>query len=186
MGDIITATVKVANPQGSVKKGEVVKAVIVRTRAPLRRADGSYLRFDSNAIVIIGDDGNPKGTRIFGPVARELRAKGHLILNPAELDGAGIWRRVWHVTLPQIRGIIATMLLLQIIGTMQIFTQAFVMTAGGPADSTLFYAYHLFNNAFRYFEMGYASAMSMTLCLVMVLYTVLQMRILRANENDLA
>ena len=77
IGDIIVGTVKDALPGAGVKKGEVVKAVIVRTRAPLRRADGSYLRFDSNAVVIIGEDGNPKGTRIFGPVARELRAKNY-------------------------------------------------------------------------------------------------------------
>ena len=77
LGDVIVATVKDAIPGGNVKKGEVVKAVIVRTRAPLRRADGSYLRFDSNAVVIIGEDGNPKGTRIFGPVARELRGKNY-------------------------------------------------------------------------------------------------------------
>ena len=67
-----------SSTDATVKKGEVVKAVIVRTRAPLRRADGSYLRFDSNAVVIIGEDGNPKGTRIFGPVARELRAKNYM------------------------------------------------------------------------------------------------------------
>ena len=61
-----------------MKKGEVTKAVVVRTKAPIRRADGSYLRFDSNAIVIINPDGNPKGTRIFGPVARELRGKNFM------------------------------------------------------------------------------------------------------------
>ena len=77
IGDIIVAVVKEAAPNMPVKKSEVVKAVIVRTKAALRRADGSYLRFDSNAIVIIGEDGNPKGTRIFGPVARELRAKNY-------------------------------------------------------------------------------------------------------------
>ena len=75
LGDVIVATVKDAIPGGNVKKGEVVKAVIVRTRAALRRPDGSYLRFDSNAIVIIDKDNNPRGTRIFGPVARELREK---------------------------------------------------------------------------------------------------------------
>ena len=78
VGDIITATVKAAAPQGTVKKGEVVKAVVVRTRAAIHRNDGSYLRFDSNAIVIIDVDGNPRGTRIFGPVARELRAKNFM------------------------------------------------------------------------------------------------------------
>lgn len=78
VGDIVTVNIKEASTDASVKKGEVVKAVIVRTKAPLRRADGSYLRFDSNAVVIIGDDGNPRGTRIFGPVARELRAKNFM------------------------------------------------------------------------------------------------------------
>lgn len=73
VGDIITAHVREAIPTASVKKGSVVKAVVVRTAAPIRRADGSVLRFDNNAIVIIDKDKNPKGTRIFGPVARELR-----------------------------------------------------------------------------------------------------------------
>ena len=73
IGDIIVASVKQATPGGVVKKGDVVKAVIVRTKKPIRRADGSYLRFDENAAVIIRDDKTPRGTRIFGPVARELR-----------------------------------------------------------------------------------------------------------------
>ena len=75
VGDIIKAHIKEAAPDGTVKKGEVVDAVVVRTRHPIRRSDGSYLRFDANAIVIIDKDQNPKGTRIFGPVARELRDK---------------------------------------------------------------------------------------------------------------
>ena len=73
IGDIIVASVKSATPGGVVKKGDVVIAVVVRTKKPLRRADGSYLRFDENAAVIIKDDKTPRGTRIFGPVARELR-----------------------------------------------------------------------------------------------------------------
>ena len=73
IGDIIIASVKEAIPGGTVKKGDVVKAVIVRTKKPIRRADGSYVRFDDNAAVIIRDDKTPRGTRIFGPVARELR-----------------------------------------------------------------------------------------------------------------
>ncbi len=75
VGDIITATVKEAIPDGTVKKGEVVRAVIVRSRAPLRRKDGTSVRFDSNAIVLIDNQKNPRGTRIFGPVPRELREK---------------------------------------------------------------------------------------------------------------
>ena len=73
IGDIIVASVKSATPGGVVKKGDVVKAVVVRTKKPIRIADGSYLRFDENAAVIIKDDKTPRGTRIFGPVARELR-----------------------------------------------------------------------------------------------------------------
>lgn len=75
--DVIVCTVKKAAPDGNVKKKKVVKAVVVRTAKEVRRKDGSYVRFDDNACVIIGDDGNPRGTLIFGPVARELRAKGY-------------------------------------------------------------------------------------------------------------
>lgn len=75
IGDIIVASVKQAIPNSPVKQGEVVRAVIVRTAQPLRRQDGSYIRFDDNAAVILSDAQNPKGTRIFGPVARELRDK---------------------------------------------------------------------------------------------------------------
>ncbi len=78
IGDVITVTVKQAAPGGQVKKGEVVKAVIVRTKRSVRRGDGSYIRFDDNAAVIIRDDKSPRGTRIFGPVARELREKGFM------------------------------------------------------------------------------------------------------------
>ena len=75
IGDIIVASVKVASPGGAVKKGDVVKAVVVRTKKGTRRPDGSYIRFDENAAVIIKEDKSPRGTRIFGPVARELREK---------------------------------------------------------------------------------------------------------------
>jgi len=75
VGDIVTAAVKEATPGGLVKKGEVVKVVVVRTVAPVRRTDGSYLRFDRNAGVVIDENKNPRGTRVFGPVARELRDK---------------------------------------------------------------------------------------------------------------
>ncbi len=79
IGDVVVATVKSAAPQGTVKKSEVVKAVIVRTSKEWRRKDGSSIRFDDNAAVILDTDGeNPKGTRIFGPVARELREKGYM------------------------------------------------------------------------------------------------------------
>ena len=75
VGDVITAHVRDAIPTASIKKGTVIKAVVVRTAAPIRRTDGSVLRFDHNAIVVIDKDNNPRGTRIFGPVARELREK---------------------------------------------------------------------------------------------------------------
>ena len=75
MGDVIVASVKKATPGGVVKKGEVVRAVIIRTAQPYRRPDGSYIRFDENAAAILTDKNNPKGTRIFGPVAKELREK---------------------------------------------------------------------------------------------------------------
>ena len=78
IGDVVVATVKKAAPGGVVKKGEVVKAVIVRSKKGVKRADGSYIKFDENSAVIIKEDKNPKGTRIFGPVARELREKDYL------------------------------------------------------------------------------------------------------------
>jgi len=78
VGDIIVAAVKEAAPNGVVKKGDVVKAVVVRTKKEIRRPDGSYIAFSENAAVIIDDNGNPKGTRIFGPVARELRDKNFM------------------------------------------------------------------------------------------------------------
>ena len=78
IGDVIVASVRKATPGGTVKKGEVVKAVIVRSKRGVRREDGSYVRFDENAAVIIKEDHNPKGTRIFGPVARELRERDYM------------------------------------------------------------------------------------------------------------
>ncbi len=84
IGDIIVCSVKDAIPGGQVKKGEVVKAVIVRTVKENRRADGSYIRFDENAAVIVKDDGEPRGTRIFGPVARELRDKRFILIKTSQ------------------------------------------------------------------------------------------------------
>ena len=78
IGDVVVASVRKAQPGGTVKKGEVVKAVIVRSAKGVRRADGTYVRFDDNAAVLIKDDRNPRGTRIFGPVARELRDKDYM------------------------------------------------------------------------------------------------------------
>jgi large subunit ribosomal protein L14 len=78
VGDVIVVTVKEATPNGAVKKGDVVRAVVVRCKKEVRRADGSYIKFDDNAAVIIDNAGNPRGTRIFGPVARELRDKRYM------------------------------------------------------------------------------------------------------------
>ena len=78
IGDVVVASVRKAAPGGQVKKGDVVKAVVVRTVRPVRRAAGTYVRFDENAAVLLGDDKNPRGTRIFGPVARELRDKEYM------------------------------------------------------------------------------------------------------------
>ena len=78
VGDIIVCSVREADPDGSVKKGDVVKAVIVRTKGKQRRADGSYVKFDTNSCVLIDEKGNPKGTRIFGPVDRKTREKGYI------------------------------------------------------------------------------------------------------------
>ena len=83
VGDIIVCHVKESSTEASVKKGTVVRAVVVRTKSPVRRRDGSYLRFDENACVIVNNDGTPKGTRIFGPVARELRQKYMKIISLA-------------------------------------------------------------------------------------------------------
>ena len=78
IGDIITCNIKEATPDAAIKKGEIARGVVVRTAFPIRRPDGSYLKFDRNAVVLIDTQGNPKGTRIFGPVARELREKNFL------------------------------------------------------------------------------------------------------------
>lgn len=78
VGDIVTCSVKEAAPNGNVKKKAIVRAVIVRTRQPIRRPDGSTIRFDENAAVLVNDDKNPKGTRVFGPIPRELRDKGFM------------------------------------------------------------------------------------------------------------
>ena len=78
VGDVIVCSVKEANPCGTVKKGEVVRAVVVRIKSGIQRKDGSVIRFDENAAVILKDDGNPQGTRIFGPIARELREKNYM------------------------------------------------------------------------------------------------------------
>ena len=93
IGDVIVASVRKSTPGGTVKKGEVVKAVIVRSAKGVRRADGTYVRFDDNAAVLIKDDKNPRGTRIFGPVARELRDKDYMKILSLAPDGRKGGRR---------------------------------------------------------------------------------------------
>jgi multiple sugar transport system permease protein len=104
-----------------------------------------------------------------------LKAIPRHLYEAAEIDGAGPWRRFRNVTLPMLSPYLFFNLIVGVIGTMQIFSQAYVMTQGGPDDSTLFYAYHLFNSAFRYFRMGYASAMAWILFLIVLALTLLQM-----------
>lgn len=106
-----------------------------------------------------------------------LKAISKSYYESAELDGAGTWAKFRHITLPLLTPYIFFNLIMGLIGTFQIFTQAFIMTQGGPVNSTLFYAYHLFNNAFRYLHMGYAAAMAWFLFLIVFLLTMLQMRL---------
>jgi len=96
---------------------------------------------------------------------------------PARIDGAGSWRCFRHVTIPMLSPYIFFNLIMGIIGTLQIFTQAFIITQGGPVDSTLFYVYHLFNEAFRYFHMGTASAMAWILFIVILALTLIQLKL---------
>jgi multiple sugar transport system permease protein len=102
------------------------------------------------------------------------------------LEGATEWQMFWRITLPLLRPVMVFVLVTSVTGSFQIFDTVAVATNGGPLESTRVIVHYIVQNAFSFYKMGYASAMSMTLCLVMVLYTVLQMRILRANENDLA
>ena len=98
----------------------------------------------------------------------------------AEIDGAGRWQKFRHVTLPMLTPYIFFNLLMGMIGTLQIFEQAYIMTSGGPVDSTLFFAYHLFNNAFRFFRMGQACAMAWVLCIIVLIITIIQLRTAKA------
>ncbi len=139
---------------------------------PLWLASPSWLLGSKAAILLMGLWGAGGGMVIW---LAGLKGIPPHLYEAAELDGAGPVRRFLHVTLPMLTPYIFFNLVMGTIGTMQIFTQAFVMTSGGPADSTLFYAYHLFNSAFRYFEMGYASAMAWVLLLMILGLTGLQM-----------
>ena len=91
----------------------------------------------------------------------------------AEIDGAGLLKKFWNITIPMISPTIFFTLVMGIIASFQVFTQAFIMTQGGPADSTLFYVLYLFNNAFRYFKMGYASAMALILFIIILFFTMI-------------
>jgi len=95
----------------------------------------------------------------------------------AQIDGAGKWRQFVHVTLPMLSPYIFFNLIMGVIGTLQIFAQAFIMTSGGPVDSTLFYVYYLFNNAFQYLRMGYASAMAWILFVIILGLTLVQLKL---------
>jgi len=91
----------------------------------------------------------------------------------SEIDGANVWHKFWYVTIPMITPTIFFSLIMGIIGSFQVFTQAFIMTQGGPSDSTLFYVLYLYNNAFRYFKMGYASAMALILFFIILFFTLI-------------
>ena len=95
----------------------------------------------------------------------------------AEIDGAGWWAKTWNVTIPKLTPYLFFNLIMGIINTFQIFTQAYVMTSGGPVDSTLFYVYYLFNNAFQYFKMGYASALAWILFVIILILTLIQIKL---------
>jgi multiple sugar transport system permease protein len=104
----------------------------------------------------------------------------------ASLEGASEWQMFWRVTLPLLRPVMVFVLVTSVTGSFQIFDTIAVTTKGGPLDSTRVLVYYIVQNAFSYYKMGYASAMSMALCVLMLLYTVIQMRLMRASENDLA
>jgi multiple sugar transport system permease protein len=108
-----------------------------------------------------------------------LQGIPEVLYEAAEVDGAGWWPKFLHVTLPMLSPYVFYNLVMGIIGTFQIFTKAYIMTQGGPVDSTLFYVYYLFNNAFRYFRMGYASAMAWILFIIILIFTLIQTKLSR-------
>jgi multiple sugar transport system permease protein len=132
----------------------------------------SWLLGSKTAIIVMGLWGAGASMIVW---LAGLKAIPRHLYEAAEIDGAGPWRRFRNVTLPMLSPYLFFNLIVGVIGTMQIFSQAYVMTQGGPDDSTLFYAYHLFNSAFRYFRMGYASAMAWILFLIVLALTLLQM-----------
>jgi ABC-type sugar transport system permease subunit/ABC-type glycerol-3-phosphate transport system substrate-binding protein len=134
----------------------------------------SWLLGSKSAIIIMGLWSAGSGMIIW---LAGLKGIPRHLYEAAEIDGAGPWSRFFHVTLPMLSPYIFFNLIMGIIGTMQIFTQAFIMTQGGPDDSTMFYAYYLFNNAFRYFKMGYASALAWILFLFILALTLFQLKL---------
>ena len=134
----------------------------------------SWLLGSKSAIILMGLWSAGSGMIIW---LAGLKGIPQHLYEAAEIDGAGPWLRFCHVTLPMLSPYIFFNLIMGIIGTMQVFTQAYIMTEGGPDDSTMFYAYYLFNNAFRYFKMGYASALAWILFLVILALTLIQLKL---------
>ncbi len=126
------------------------------------------------AIIIMGLWGAGSGMIIW---LAGLQGVPQHLYDASIVDGAGVWHRFWHVTIPQLTPYIFFNLIMGIIGTLQIFEQSYIMTQGGPVDSTLFYVYHLFNKAFRYFEMGFASAQAWVLFVIILILTLVQLRL---------
>ena len=134
----------------------------------------SWLLGSKSAIILMGLWSAGSGMIIW---LAGLKGIPQHLYEAAEIDGAGPWLRFCHVTMPMLSPYIFFNLIMGIIGTMQIFTQAYIMTEGGPDDSTMFYAYYLFNNAFRYFKMGYASALAWILFLIILVLTLIQLKV---------
>ena len=134
----------------------------------------SWLMGSKSAIILMGLWSAGSGMIIW---LAGLKGIPQHLYEAAEIDGAGPWLRFWHVTLPMLSPYVFFNLIMGIIGTMQIFTQAYIMTKGGPDDSTMFYAYYLFNNAFRYFKIGYASALAWILFLIILVLTLIQLKL---------
>ena len=134
----------------------------------------SWLMGSKSAIILMGLWSAGSGMIIW---LAGLKGIPQHLYEAAEIDGASPWLRFWHVTLPMLSPYVFFNLIMGIIGTMQIFTQAYIMTKGGPDDSTMFYAYYLFNNAFRYFKMGYASALAWILFLIILVLTLIQLKL---------
>lgn len=156
------------NPQG----GLINKLLaLVGIEGPLWLQDA---RWSKPSLILMGLWGSGSGMIIW---LAGLKGINTQLYEAASVDGANAWQRFWYITIPQLSPYIFFNLVMGLIGTFQIFGSAFIMTQGGPADSTLFYVYHLFNNAFRYGHMGYASAMAWVLFIIVLALTIVQMRL---------